>query len=889
VQLTHPSTSTKYGIFGVEMATIDVSRQRQSLLGDAATLQFLPRELLLMIQDHNSIQLLEAVANAALVAPATDSIFAHFESAFADICARWIISHPKLDVRVLASFARILPFSPSLSVFLIAHLQGRGGAGVGGGASVKALDSLDLASFQDADLPVVLLSLWRLNNFDKRTFSPLSTPSQLQSLFTHQDPTVRHLAIRIFCQLHQAADQKLEAVLAKHIPKDTSLVADLDGRRADYAFLSLYEDARNQETRRLRSSLQSDGSAESEPAQSCTPLQNLTPLVIKYGKTVLPRPLGPVTTPSALALTPTTVENLESLSSMLQQPGPILLHGLSGAGKTSLVHEIASELGKQREMVTLHLNEQTDAKMLLGLYTTDSKPGSFQWRAGVLTTAVKEGRWVLIEDLDRAPTEVMSTLLPLIERGELLIPGRGERIQASSGFRMFATVRTSLGMNDRENLPNLIGLRLWNLLHVNALPRDDLKEVLTGRYPLLHKYTPGVLAVFDQLIACTSGSTRLSLGRTALDRPIGTRDLLKWCGRLDDILRAAGCKTGDEPITDTTRDRMFLEAVDCFVSSMHEPSARKILVAAIAKEMHLSPERVQHYLTSYIPELTDSESRMTIGRASFIKPRRTSRVSKSKRPFATTVHAKRLLEQISVAVKHREPLLLVGETGIGKTTVVQQLAESLGHQLVAVNLSQQSEAGDLLGGFKPISSQTLAMPLKEEFEDLLERTGVSAEKNREYLERISKRFTKGRWQEVSKEWRKAPKMFEAILAKLESSQTRTESADDQPAKRRRTESTKLQRLHDLKPRWELFSQSLDQFDRQVASGSPVSLSPSSRAKLSRPRGTATGFSSMRSTSPLLTPWRASLDSSRPPLLFFCPRRERSRESKRTPISAFSAP
>lgn len=799
------------------MATIDVSRQRDSLIGDAATLQFLPAELLRMIQDHQSTQLLEAVANAALVAPATDGVFAHFESAFADIAARWVISHPKLDVRVLASFARILPFSPSLSVFLISHLHGgvARGSGVSGASGARTLDVLDLASFGDADLPVVLLAAWRLNNFDRRTFSPLSSPSQLQSLFAHQEPAVRYLSIKLFCQLHDAADQKVEALLATHIPKDTCLVADLDGRRADYAFLSLYEDARSQEVRRLRSSIQATASAE--PTQP-VPMQNLTPLVIKYGKTVLPRPMGPVTTPGTLAHTPTTVENLENLSSLLQQPGPILLHGLSGAGKTSLVHDIARELGTQQELVTLHLNEQTDAKMLLGLYTTDSKPGSFQWRAGVLTTAVREGRWVLIEDLDRAPTEVMSTLLPLIERGELLIPGRGESIRASAGFRMFATVRTLRGMNDRENLPNLIGLRLWHSLHVKALPRDDLRDVIVGRYPLLHKYTVGVLAVFDQLMACTSGSTRLSLGRTALDRPIGTRDLLKWCSRLDGILRAAGCKTGDEPITDTTRDRMFLEAVDCFVSSMHEPSSRNILIAAVAKEMHLSPERVQHYLTSYIPDLDDSESRLTIGRAAFIKPRRTSRVSKSKRPFATTVHAKRLLEQIAVAVKYREPLLLVGETGIGKTTVIQQLAESLGHQLVAVNLSQQSEAGDLLGGFKPISSQTLAMPLKEEFEDLLEKTGVSAEKNRDYLERIAKRFAKGRWKEVSKEWRKAPKMFEAILAKLESTQARAEVADDQPSKRRKTESSKVQRLLDLKPRWALFSQSLDQFDRQIASG-----------------------------------------------------------------------
>ncbi|KAK0646139.1 hypothetical protein B0T16DRAFT_352277 [Cercophora newfieldiana] len=792
-------------------STIDVSAQRASLLADAATLELLPPELLLIIQDHQSTKLLEAVARAALAAPATDSIFCHFESIFADICARWILSSPRLDVKVLSSFARILPFSPALSVFLTTHLQqGRG-----------KFDALDLASFRDEDLLHVHLALWRLNNFDKRTYEALSRPSQLQSLFSHQEPAVRYLAIRIFCQLHDAADLKVESLLQKHIPKDTRIVADLDGRKADYAFLSLYEDSRVQQIQDLRSRVRAGMAAE--PTQLRIPMQNLTSLVVTYGKMVLPRPLGPVNTPSTLALTPVTVENLENLANLLQWPGPILLYGLSGSGKTSLVHEVARELGKQRDLVTLHLNEQTDAKMLLGLYATGSKPGSFQWRAGVLTTAVREGRWVLIEDLDRAPTEVMSTLLPLIERGELLIPGRGERIQAPNGFRIFATVRTLLGMNDKENLPNLIGLRMWQLLHVNALPRDDLRDVINSRSLLLHKYVGGIIAVFDQLLASTTGSARLLHGRAALDRPIGTRDLLKWCGRLEEILRGAGCKTGEEPITDTTRDRMFLEAVDCFVGNVHEVASRNALITVIAKEMHLSPERVQHYLTSYVPDLEDTETRLTVGRASFAKPKRTSRLLRSKRPFATTTHAKKLLEQIAVAVRHREPLLLVGETGIGKTTVIQQLADSLGHQLVAVNLSQQSEAGDLLGGFKPISAQTLAMPLKEEFEDLFEKTGVSAEKNKEYLDRITKKFAKGRWKEVSKEWRKAPKMFEAILARLEGgAQTPTEpqveNQDGQPAKRRRMESTKLQRLRELKTRWDTFSRSLDQFDRQISSG-----------------------------------------------------------------------
>ncbi|KAH8894978.1 midasin [Thozetella sp. PMI_491] len=800
------------------MTTVDVSPQRVSLLGDTTVLQFLPPDLLQIIQDHHSNRFLEALSRAALIPVVADRVFAHAEHIFADICARWTLHAHSNDVQVIAAFARLLPFAPHLSIFLNKFLAARSSSGQ------DPSGLLDLQSLTPQDLGPLLLALWRLNSFEKRTYSALAKPSQIQALFQDrsQTPVVRYLAIRIFCQLHDAADTKLEAMIKKWIQEDgktdADLVGDFDGRKADYTFLSLHEHARAGELSNLRASLQQQ--TLSQATHSPLPPQNLTPFVLHYGKTVFPRPLGPVNTSSALVQTPTSTENLERLIILLQNPGPILLHGVSGSGKTSLVGEVARELGKDEGLVTLHLNEQTDAKMLLGLYTTDSKPGSFQWQPGVLTTAVREGRWVLIEDLDRAPTEVMSTLLPLIERGELLIPSRGERIQAASGFRIFSTVRTSLGMNGKENLPSLIGLRLWQLLPVTPLPQPELRDVINGSFPILHKYTPGILSVFNQLLASTTGASRLSLGRGIIERPISTRDLLKWCRRLDQILKAEGCRTGEEPITETTRDRMFYEAIDCFLGSIKEPTVREALIAGIAKEMHLSAERIQHYLRSYIPELRDTDTHITIGRISFSKSRRAGRIAKSKRPFATTTHAKRLLEQISAAIRLAEPLLLVGETGIGKTTVVQQLAESLGHKLVVVNLSQQSEGGDLLGGFKPVNSRSLAVPLKEEFEDLWEKTGISTERNHDYLERINKRFAKSRWSEVSKEWRKAPRMFETILAKIDSKANSSglENGNDQPAKRRKTESSKRTALLKLKPRWEAFSQSLDSFDRQITGG-----------------------------------------------------------------------
>ncbi|TEA19278.1 Midasin [Colletotrichum sidae] len=807
------------------MATVDVSVQRSALLNDAIVLEHLPTELLEVIRNHTASNLLDAIAEAALIPQLTDRIFIHFENVFPDICARWLLD-PGNKARnglVLASIARILSSAPYLSEFLQQVMrEDLAKTSPPHGPRTLTLRFPDYTAFtpaQGPELLQLLLAAWRLVCFDQRTYGVLVSPTHMQGLFAHKDRAVRYMAIRIFTLLLRAADSKLEALINEHIGAKDAVLADFDGREIDYGFLSLHEDARIKKTARLRREL-GDASHTSNQIQPVSP-QSLTPFVTCYGGTMLPRPSGPVDKSSSLVLTSTTTQNLETLAGLLKNASPILLHGLPGSGKTSLVHEVAKEFGKHSEMVTLHINEQTDAKMLIGLYSTDSKPGTFSWRAGVLTTAVREGRWVLIEDLDRAPNEVISTLLPLIERGELLIPSRGERIQAANGFRLFATVRTSRGMHGRETLPNLLGLRFWQLLSVHTPTETELQDIIHGSHRILHKFTPGILAVYRRLAKPSSGNMPFSSSRGMADRQASLRDLLRWCRRLTATLTVAGCRTGDEPISETTRDWMFMEAVDCFVAGIPDVQAKRHLIFAIAEEMHMAKERVEHFLEAYIPQLEQTDSQFKIGRTTLRKRKdRVNKAALAKKPFASTTHAKKLLEQAAVAVNLGEPVLLVGETGIGKTTVIQQLADTLGHKLVAINLSQQSEAGDLLGGFKPVNVRTLAVPLKEEFEDLFSATGISQSKNQKYLEQLGKCFAKGQWAKVAKLWREAPKMFKKIVEELtRRERERSEAQEDgtQPTKRRKTES-KLQSLLELGPRWDQFSRNLAQFEIQLSGG-----------------------------------------------------------------------
>lgn len=48
------------------------------------------------------------------------------------------------------------------------------------------------------------------------------------------------------------------------------------------------------------------------------------------------------------------------------------------------------------------------SQMLLGMYRCTDIPGKFVWQPGTLTQAVSKGQWILLEDIDHAPLDVVS-------------------------------------------------------------------------------------------------------------------------------------------------------------------------------------------------------------------------------------------------------------------------------------------------------------------------------------------------------------------------------------------------------------------------------------------------------------------------------------------------
>ncbi|KAL9004418.1 MAG: hypothetical protein Q9188_002756 [Gyalolechia gomerana] len=790
---------------------MDVSQAASQLLTDPRIARALPPETIETLKSGSNKQYLGTLAHLALQPSFTAVVFSWNHALSVELCSRWLTdsSFSSDLVAIFAALARVMPVAPYLSPYVKRLFQSTNEGPLAALTSHEI--SMTLGIPEDA-LQEILLALCRLLRFDNEAFAHLVSPAQLQLLLSHSCRPVRYLAIRNLCLYLHASEAVLDEMVGRYLGQE-QIHGQWDDRTIDYIFLSLWEGKRLKELRLgLEHALEQQALAVPWPiSRRVIEPRHFSSGTACLAGILLPQPNSTSTSASSLVMTPTVEKNMASLAKAIKSNSPVMLSGVTGSGKTALLRDAARQLGCDKGMVVIHLNEQTDAKLLIGMYTTAGGPGSFKWQPGVLTKAVTEGRWVFVENFDRAPAEIVSTLLPLLERGELQVPHWGQTIRAAPGFKLIATVSPP-GKHSGERVPTrrtMLGMRHWHQLHVLLPPEDELGQIVTQRFPLLRAYRPRIMSLYSRLLAMNTSQTFKEF------RSCSPQELFRWASRLNELLQRAGVKSGNAPIPELTADSIFLEAVDCFAGSFPEGATKEQVVALIAQELHVSRERVAFCLNARKPEYLKNEKFLRLGRATLFKnstPRSSSRKSKPS-PFATTNLVLRQLESIATAIKMAEPCLLVGETGSGKTTMIQQLAQSLNHKLVVVNLSQQSEVGDLLGGFKPVNMRTLAIPMKDEFEDLFGDT-FSSNKNQRFIDHVTKAVSKDRWPRVLTLWREAATMVESTF--LSRNVGPRDSIEEPSMKKRKVDSRKLQ---SLKKRWQNFAGQLDTFQKHLESGS----------------------------------------------------------------------
>lgn len=726
----------------------------------------------------NGNHILQQLSQALLVPNLTTAVYIAFEPLVIDLVARWrpTTDHDILE-RMTAAFAVILPLKPELlphafyifkeSPSLFIRLEQMLAEGL------MRASSSDTTTY----LQSLLLNALRLLFYRKDKFRSTWNWTPLYRLLHHPDRAIRYLSLRCLAYVNPWSEKTLLAAVAKWVPDpNEAVMLQVDGKQHDLIFLSLVEQHRIAE---IQKAIDQREYYLLEPIISNADLSSLT---LNLGGILTIRKAGtehnpPVSTSGNIVYTPSTLHTLRSIAKALITSKPILLHGPIGCGKTSLVDHI-SNLMQGHDAIKIHLGDQSDAKVLLGTYVSSSTPGSFEWQEGVLSTAVKTGRWVLIEDVDLAPTDVQSVLIPLLEERRLFIPSRGENILAHDDFMLFAT-RSASKSRGRD----MLGEALYSAIEMPHLSVDELGLILEARFPKLSPIVTELLEMYDSVLGTQSKSSRI----------ITSRDLMKWCTRINVAVV--------EPVnwlSSGVREIVLREAIDVLFGANAAYASWRPTIHALGDKLGYETERIDVLVESYRPQISATDGVITIGRVNLQQQFAKS----TRRPFAMTGHSLRLLERIGVAVQMTEPILMVGETGTGKTTVVQQLASMLGQKLNVVNLSQQSESSDLLGGFKPVDASAFAGPLYETFEELFGRT-FSIDKNVKFIQAARRHYQKKDWSKFIQLLKEACKMAQKKLASAP-----TAKGTDSPRKRRKVDDTSLH--FD----WSTFSDAIASFEVQ---------------------------------------------------------------------------
>lgn len=679
---------------------------------------------------------------------------------------------------------------------------------------------LQNAPSQDSEqLRMILLAYYRMVSLNKQVFGKFVSPDVLYKVVkrVENSQVSRFLAAKILSLYLDAGERAEYDAMTCYFGSEEPILGIYEGSRGvNYRFLELNE--AKMITRFLELDSSEESSVSVPGAQNfiinrsdlSDNVASICGILVPRISTVLDNP------PCELSYVPTekSVTALRQLADSIRRAEPVMLVGKAGSGKTFLINELTKYLRCHNSVVKIHLGEQTDAKLLIGTYTSGEKPGTFVWRSGVLTTAVQEGRCVLIEDVDKAPTEVLSILLTLLESRELSVPSRGETIRAANGFQLISTVTLNEDAakkkgNSIEHL-NVLGIRLWRTIFLEETNESDLSRILSHKFPLLLHLLPKLIHAYNSVKDIYKNPKFTSFNKGSHARVVSVRDLVKLCNRIQQLLANNNVISADQLIESQVYDDIFAEAADCFAGAIGETRALEPLIKSIGQCLDISTSRIGLYLKNHIPKFEVNEDHILIGRS--ILPRSNLSLQKksvNSTSFATTNHSLRLMEQIAVSVQLCEPVLLVGETGTGKTTVVQQLGKLLHKPLTVINVSQQTETGDLLGGYKPVNSKTVALPIQETFESLFAAT-FSIKKNEHFYKMLHRCFNKNQWRNVVRLWNEACKMAGNILIE----KADPEDDDSKKKKKRRLNSHEKALLRE---KWIQFQDVVQKFEIQSTS------------------------------------------------------------------------
>lgn len=408
---------------------------------------------------------------------------------------------------------------------------------------------------------------------------------------------------------------------------------------------------------------------------------------VKFGPFYLEKGLLEEDLAEDYILTPSVQQKLIDLARIiLTRRFPVLIEGPTSSGKTSSIEYLARRTG--HHFVRINNHEHTDIQEYLGSYVSDPLTGKLVFNDGLLVQALRGGHWIVLDELNLAPTDVLEALNRLLDDNrELVIPETQEVVRPHPHFMLFATQNPPGLYAGRKVLSRAFRNRFLEV-HFEDVPQAELETILCQRCQIAPSYGKRIVTVFHEL------QKRRQTGRVFESKHgfATLRDLFRWAGR-DAVGYQELADNGYMLLAERTRRAEDKAVVKEVIES--------IMGVRIDEDVMYNLNRPDVDMVSFLGHPIPTSSKIIWTKA-----------------------MQRLYTLVCRGLKFNEPILLVGDTGSGKTSVCQVYADASSQSLLTLNCHQNTETADLLGGLRPVRNRATHAGIVREATVAFEEAGI---------------------------------------------------------------------------------------------------------------------------------------------------------------------
>ena len=378
----------------------------------------------------------------------------------------------------------------------------------------------------------------------------------------------------------------------------------------------------------------------------------------------------------------------------------LLLEGPPGVGKTAVINQLCKILGRPYERI--NFSGSTTIDQLFGSIIPQSVNGirEFKWRDGKIVKAIKERKWLLLDEVNLASSEILQTLSPLLHRkiNSFTVPGSEEEIKEElKDIRIFATMNPLKIGGGRSKLPRSIE-NLFTIVKLEEYDSEELFMIIIDLFQnAFSKHYVNLSHIQDlyQLHLRIKGKySRREIGHHGGPYEFNLREIAKFkdilLNNAEDQVYHFKFMVEDSDITSLSI-RKFADLV--YASQFHYIKDQKIVRDLISQQFVLR----NSHLSESNPTITNDDSVFDMIRIGSIHLRKATTCLINTSNLIHSKETVKQLELLAAACQSKRAVLLEGETCSKKTALVQELAYLTKNKLLIISLNQDTETSDLIG------------------------------------------------------------------------------------------------------------------------------------------------------------------------------------------------